>query len=329
MSYIPTETYRHACSVDLYRYLLDMHPAEVKREGHSLVLTRDKHVSLKQGYHGYMNFSKGDKGNNIDLLTRYLGYSKEEAADALTSYAGGPGSMDVHPGRYSPVPQAPEAREIVLPEPLDGPYRNLYAYLRNRGFPAIVIDSLVQDRLLYQSKKMNNLVFVSYEGDYCELRGTNTYADRRCKKRDTCPDFREGDRNWCAYMDTCPNYKPDPFHGTRKAASDRFWSFRPHKDKPVEVAYVCEAAIDAVSLYLIHLRYNFSTAAEYISIGGVANQAAIDRIAAAKKVILAVDNDEAGEKCRERNPALNHIIPINKDWNDDLRKGAFYGSDKH
>ena len=69
MSYIPTETYRHACSVDLYRYLLDMHPAEVKREGHSLVLTRDKHVSLKQGYHGYMNFSKGDKGKTRLLLT--------------------------------------------------------------------------------------------------------------------------------------------------------------------------------------------------------------------------------------------------------------------
>ena len=36
-------------------------------------------------------------------------------------------------------------------------------------------------------------------------------------------------------------------------------------------------------------------------------------------IILAVDNEEHGEECRQRNPDLEHIIPTNKDWNQDLQ----------
>ena len=42
-----------------------------------------------------------------------------------------------------------------------------------------------------------------------------------------------------------------------------------------------------------------------------------------KKVVLAVDNDAAGQGCRDRNPMLESIIPKNKDWNDDLKRGDY------
>ena len=54
------------------------------------------------------------------------------------------------------------------------------------------------------------------------------------------------------------------------------------------------------------------------SIGGTAKQPAIDRLKRHKRVILAVDNDNAGSKCRRRNAELECIIPNRKDWNEDL-----------
>ena len=59
--------------------------------------------------------------------------------------------------------------------------------------------------------------------------------------------------------------------------------------------------------------------AVYVSIGGVANQRTIDRLKRKHGVVLAVDNDQAGEECRKRNPDLPTLIPVRKDWNEDLQ----------
>ena len=58
----------------------------------------------------------------------------------------------------------------------------------------------------------------------------------------------------------------------------------------------------------------------YISIGGVANQKAILRVKGLLPVVLAVDNDCAGDECRKRNPDIPSIMPVCKDWNEDLQK---------
>ena len=50
-------------------------------------------------------------------------------------------------------------------------------------------------------------------------------------------------------------------------------------------------------------------------------QPAIDRLKRHTRVILAVDNDEAGSECRKRNSELESIIPNHKDWNEDLLQG--------
>ena len=84
-------------------------------------------------------------------------------------------------------------------------------------------------------------------------------------------------------------------------------------------AYVCEAAIDAISLYLIHRAQGMDAYSAYVSIGGVSKQQTIDRIKCRIKAILAVDNDDAGKRCRDRNKELQFIIPHGKDWNDDLK----------
>lgn len=318
--YVSKEQYDQACSVDLADWLLRNHPHDVKQQYGSVLLKADTHVSVKAGYHGFRNFKTDDKGNNVDYLMNYLGYSYQEAVLALVEDAG----EFVQESKLRPVPAVVESKEIVLPKAA-GQYRNLFAFLLHRKIPVDVIQMLIDRGLLYQSDPGNNAVFVTPEGDFCEMRGTNTYADKRCKHRGECKQYQMGDHHWCFYMEDCEKYKPDRFHGCKKTRPDRFWYLSNKPDQSSEVVYVCEAAIDAVSLYVLHREHNVTVPAVYVSIGGAANQQAIDRLRKHKNVVIATDNDDAGNVCRMRNADLQTIVPVFKDWNEDLQKGVYYG----
>ena len=93
-------------------------------------------------------------------------------------------------------------------------------------------------------------------------------------------------------------------------------------NEPLQIVYICESSIDAVSLYLLQKQGGLEEPAAYVSIGGVANQQTIDRISHSVRAVLAVDNDEAGQKCRDRNANLEAILPVRKDWNEDLVAGV-------
>ena len=156
-------------------------------------------------------------------------------------------------------------------------------YLRGRGFTENVLDRLIAEGLLYQDIR-ENIVFCSLAGDFFELRGT-----------------RPG----------------KPFHQCGKKATDCFWFFSPG-GHPTQ-AFICESAIDAVSLYLLRFGMGDEAAdSAYCGIAGVANQKAIERIQRWLPAVIAVDNDKAGQQCRERNAHLPFLIPRNKDWNEDL-----------
>lgn len=201
-------------------------------------------------------------------------------------------------------PPAPASRPKLLttppkpftpPPPIQGPYRQMFAYLtQQRGIPATLIQELVDRKLLYQEAGHNNMVFINQAGTYAEVRGT---------------------------------VSGKPFHGMVSGSDPSdFWWFKPGPPaSPVTAAFICEAAIDAISLYLLRQRLSLPTGDNpmYCSIGGVSNQQRIDNIkccmgAAGRPVILAVDNDPAGEKCRERNPDCHILVPRLKDWNADL-----------
>lgn len=206
--------------------------------------------------------------------------------------------------------------------------RNLYAFLQSRGIPPLVTRELIDRKLLYQDDH-NNVVFITPQRDYCEIRGTNTFADNRCRKSESCKDYQEIKHSWCRYMNDCTDYHNSSFHGCRRSRSDRFWYLTNGLDSQTKVSsiYVCEAAIDAISLYLIHQQHGIITPAAYVSIGGAGNQKAIKRLKKHGGVIIATDHDKAGDACRDRNPELATIVPVYKDWNEDLQKGAFYAEE--
>lgn len=316
---ISKEQYQQACSVNLGEWLLQHHGSQVVKKYGSVLLLNDDHISVKVGpnSHGYIDFRTGKTGNAVKYLQEFLGYSYPDAVMTLIE-----GMSVIRENDNTEVsPVSSEGKGIVLPEPADH-CRNLFAYLMGRSIPRDVIQALLREGLLYQSKNGNNLVFVNPERDYAEIRGTNTYADRRCKRRVSCPEYMDSTHHWCGKMDVCSDYKPDPFHGCRKSRPDRFWYLLP-TGRHVKNVYICESAIDAISLYVIHRRVRVKTPSAYVSIGGVANQATIDRLKKHTGLIIATDNDPAGNKCRDRNPDLPSVMPCGKDWNDDLRKGSY------
>lgn len=159
-------------------------------------------------------------------------------------------------------------------------------YLCRRGIPQGVIRNLLERKLLYQDAEHSNAVFLSRRKDFAEIRGT---------------------------------IQGKVYHSVRKKSSDLFWGYHPDPETRCTKAFVCEGAIDALSLYVLHiLNQQADPGYVYCSIAGVANQKTIDRIASYLPIVLAVDNDEAGQKCRERNPGVEAVIPSKKDWNEDL-----------
>ena len=265
---------------DLYDFLVKYHDSKFKHEGDS-IRPKDNHsISIKKGYHGYKDFSTGETGNSIDFLMNHMGFDFVKAVQALSDVPAPAQPADAQQDGIRNIPP-------IFPEPVDGMYKNLFAYLRSRGISTGTIQMLVEQKKMYQEKSRNNIVFINMEKDFAEIRGTYTFGN--------------------------------PFHGIiTNSRHDGFWWFRTSKN--ATKGYICEAAIDAISLYELHKIQGKQEEAYYISIAGVSKQPAIDRLKNSKlHIVLAVDNDDADQKCRNKNSDLKYIIPENKDWNEDLK----------
>lgn len=283
MQHFTKKQMQAARKANLYDYLMCNHLSDCIKDGNSLRPKCNHSISIKKGYAGYKDFSSDETGNSVDFLVRYMGYDLDTAVFAL--------SEQVASVLIAEAEREKELNIVVpveFPKPLTGRWKQLYAYLQARGISVDIINLLVQQKIIYQSAERNNIIFINRERDFAEARGTYTYGK--------------------------------PYHRIYKGQADRFWWFKPWEGT-VECVYVCEAAIDAISLYQLHTSSKEAQKAIYVSLGGVANQQTIDRLKrqpAGYKVVLAVDNDAAGEACRKRNNDLDYILPEGKDWNEDL-----------
>ena len=167
-----------------------------------------------------------------------------------------------------------------MPEPTSGQYSRVWSYLyKTRGIPSDLINDLINRRILFQDTK-GNAVFINPQGDTAEIRGTNTFR---------------------------------PFKGTRRTKEGGMWYFEPREGIKHSKAYICESAIDCISLYLL-IRDEEGV---YVSMAGTGNTQIIDRISGQMETIICTDNDEAGQKVRAKYSHLWVIIPYGKDWNED------------
>lgn len=279
---VSKEQAESARSADLYDFLVTYYDSNFKHEGDSIRPVDNHSISIKKGYTGYKDFATNETGNPIDFLMKHMGFDFINAVQALSDVPASTISQPADAQQYGISNVPPQ-----FPAPVNGKYKNLFAYLLNRSISAETIHMMVNQKIMYQEKNRNNIVFINMERDFAELRGTYTFGN--------------------------------PFHGiVPNSRHDGFWWFRTSRN--AAKAYICEAAIDAISLYELHKIQGEQEEAYYISTAGVAKQPAIDRLKNSKlDIILAVDNDAAGQKCRDRNSELEYILPINKDWNEDLQ----------
>lgn len=156
----------------------------------------------------------------------------------------------------------------------------LYSYLCiTRKLKSSIIRKLVSSKKIYLSSEYgySNICFLNPDNNHYELIGISSKRFKRISD------------------------------------ANNYWIFG---DITSNTAYICESAIDAISLFqLIGNKF-----AAYISIGGSSTRQKLIKnlIKTYPKAILAVDNDAAGDKLAELFPQLPRIIPTLKDWNEDL-----------
>ena len=286
-----------ARQADLYGFVLKFHPDTVKKadrnrlqsiEHSSLIITQGK---------GFIHNAAGKKGNAVTYLVDYLGYRFQDAVRALCAFSYGQRFCAEESTYCAPkAAQSVKKEAFIPPRKIDGRFSRTFAYLTNtRKIDAKIIQDLIDKEMLYETKLGDkyNAVFISKHCDYAELEGTLSYAR---------------------------------FKGTAKNSDeDGYWLYVPSdiENADIEKIYICESAIDAISLYQLQRTDNEETAfCGFLSNGGAKKDAAIKRARAdfqQAEFIVATDDDEAGNNFALRHKDLKRIKPMYfVDWNEKL-----------
>lgn len=279
--------------VDLYTYALAAFPLLVERDGSARLRLREHGSLIITQNKGYCHNATGETGNGIDFLMRYRGLSFVQAVQELCRFGGYKYGSTIAPRPYkpqvapTPAPATP-AKPFVLPPRETGSQARLYGYLcRTRGLSRDVVAHIAAQGILYQAQGTNNAVWVSLDKQHGEQVGT--LSSRRFKG-------------------IVPGSAPDGYVLLDGRTEQE------RKTVPLAV-YVCESAIDAMSFLQLHPR---QVAA---SMGGL-KPAAFSKVIKDypdSQIVLAVDNDPAGDAFAARFPSHPRSRPTGKDWNDDVR----------
>lgn len=267
-NFVDDSQIEYARSVDLLTYLNTFEPWELtepKNGEHSMV----SHDSLKISNDKWYQHSSGIGSNNaLDFLVKVR---RMPFVDAVKTICGNQAVIEQAP---SPKPEKKKPNKPFRPPPKAETNREAIAYLQSRGIGNSVIKSCIQEGIIYQNKKYNNLVFL----------GTDpTGVPRYTGVRSISGSFR-GD-------------------GT---GSDKRYSFKIQSRNPqCERLYVFESPIDALSYATLAHQANPRTSrnATYLSLGGTSSLALdqyLQDYPQTKEIVLCLDNDEPGRNATVR-----------------------------
>lgn len=234
-------------------------------------------------YHQYEQ--KG--GDVIDFVCRFYNKDYAEAVEMLLNNCGGQIITSPHIERVH--------KPFELPPRNDRMSRVFSYLLLTRGVDKKVLYEFVRKRMIYESAKYHNAVFVGYDLDgnprHAHLRGTVSSN---------------------AFKGNVSGSKPE-------------YSF--HWNGTSEKLFLFEAPIDMLSFISMH-KENWKSDT-YVASCSVSDRVLFQCLKDnpnIKKVYLCFDNDEAGQTANKRiSEKLNKIniknetlIPKHKDWNEEL-----------
>ncbi|MCL2298876.1 MAG: DUF3991 and toprim domain-containing protein [Firmicutes bacterium] len=262
---------------------LEARGEQLKRSG-SEQEWANHHVTIRGNQFFDQYEQKG--GAAIDFVRKYYDASFPDAVQMLLGQ------------NIAAVPVEPRQRErpeFKLPDKADN-MRRVYAYLiKQRCIDRAVLDHFVHRKLIYESDKYHNAVFVGMDED-----GTPKHAHKRSTASNS--GWRQN-----------------------QAGSEAAHAF--HHIGTNGVIYAFEAPIDMlsfISLYQKDWQQN-----SYVALCGVSDEAIMHQMSAhdnLREVVLCLDNDQAGQQATERiSQALQHkgysvsvLLPQSKDWAQDL-----------
>ncbi len=153
--FIPKELLNKAKEMDLLTYLMNFNPSELVKITEDTYSTKT-HDSLIISNNLWHRFSTNDGGKTaLDYLIKVEGYTLQEAARIILN------------NQNIELKQAPRTEKKII-KSLVIPIRNkdnkiVKEYLINRGIDEEVINYCIDNKLLYQEEKTNNVVFIGYD----------------------------------------------------------------------------------------------------------------------------------------------------------------------
>ena len=278
------------------------------KEHDSVIIDTDKNCFWRNSV-----YQRGDKrgaGSVIDFAMEFMSFTEPKKAMrelALIYGISGDSEEVSFLKKERSVSSAKHTDVIELPPASDNA-KKVYAYLsQKRKIDISVIRYFLSNELLYQEKKYGNCVFVSENKKFACMRST---ADKKF-----VGDVIGSDYNECFF-------------------------FRPSEKSTSLI--VAESVIDIMSIMTIFYqnkkRY---TEYSYLALAGTNKLHSLyyhlEKEKDIKTVILAFDNDEAGEKAKAS--AISELSKYNveikiynpaseKDWNEYLQRRANENTEK-
>lgn len=286
--YIPftEEQKQRAAETDLAAFLLSQ-GVELKRCGSEMLWEDGDRVTIR----GNLWYSQYEQvgGNAVQFVQRFYNKSYQDAVQMLLN-------EKIEPMKVEQRKQ--DAKHFVLPKP-NKDMRQVFAYLlKSRFIDREIIKYFAHEKLLYESEKHHNCVFVGVDENgvprHAHKRGTYTLGESFKGNEENC-DSRYS------------------FHYT--GASDRI--------------YVFEAPIDMLSYITLH-KNNWQEHS-YVSLCSVADHALVQMLKdnpQINKIYLCLDHDSAGIESEWRirhhlnelgYTNVSFVRPKYKDWNEILK----------
>lgn len=213
MSFVNAEDIMAARQIDLLSYLQTYEPGELVKLSGNSYCTRE-HDSLKISNGQWYWFSRGIGGKSaLDYLVKV---KEMPFTDAVKLLVGAPVKTYVH----LKEPSVPKERKLLLPE-VDTNCDDVKKYLHGRGIHPTIIGYCIENKLLFQTAKFKNALFVGYD--------------------------KTGKARYGALRSTFSPYKSEA------TGSDKHYSFSIVANPSSDTVHVFESAIDLMSYATLQL----------------------------------------------------------------------------
>lgn len=289
---IDEKTVEQARNADIIAFLEQRHGFAFVHRGGAYRCQEHTSLTIKSDRLSWYWHSKGIGGHGaLDYLIKAENMPFREAVEAVAG---------ITPATAPPQREEEQTKTLVLPEKRGIPLR-LYDYLcLKRGIDSEIVDTLIQEKKLYEDKR-GNVVFIGFDehgkARFASSRGT--YGD-------------------CSFRGDC-------------AGSDKRYSFSMVACAPSERLYIFESPIDAMS----HASLEIAATGAWkrhsrLSLAGTSDIALpffLNQHPAVKELVFCLDNDAPGReaaailarKYADRGYTARIELPRGKDFNEDLQ----------